>query len=135
TPNNVFGANWKGVLGSKVLAEAAYSQRHFSFLNAGGTSTIQNDSPIFTLTQNGGNYEYNAPYFDATDPEDRNNRQLTANLSYSLTKAGRHDCKGGWEVYRSSRTGGNSQAATSYVFVSDFVEDAAGNPAFDANNR
>jgi hypothetical protein len=135
TPNNVFGANWRGVLGAKVFAEAAYSQRHFSFLNAGGTSTTMADSPIFTLTQNGGNWEYNAPYFDATDPEDRNNRQLTANLSYSLTKAGRHDFKGGWEWYRSSRTGGNSQSATSYVFVSDFVEDASGNPVFDANHR
>ena len=135
TPNNVFGANWRGVLGSKLFAEAAYSQRHFSFLDAGGSSTIQNDSPIFTLTQNGGGWEYNAPYFDATDPEDRNNRQLTANLSYSLAKAGRHDFKGGWEWYRSQRTGGNSQSATSYVFVSDFVADAAGNPVFDANNR
>ena len=135
TPNNVFGANWRGVLGSKVLAEAAYSQRHFSFLNAGGSSTVMADSPIFTLTQNGGNWEYNAPYFDATDPEDRNNRQLTANISYTANKAGRHDLKGGWEWYRSSRTGGNSQAATNFVFVSDFVEAADGSPAFDANNR
>ncbi len=135
TPNNVFGANWRGVLGSKILAEAAYSQRHFSFLNAGGSSTVMSDSPIFTLTQNGGNWEYNAPYFDATDPEDRNNRQLTANLSYSANKAGRHDLKGGWEWYRSSRTGGNSQAATNYVFVSDFVEASGGSPAFDANGR
>ena len=86
------------------------------------------DSPIFTLTQNGGGYEYNAPYFDATDPEDRNNRQLTANLSYSVNKAGRHDFKGGWEWYRSPRTGGNSQSATSYVFVSDFVEAPAAAP-------
>lgn len=135
TPNNVFGANWRGVLGSKLFAEAAYSQRHFSFLNAGGTSTALADSPIFTLTQNDGGWEYNAPYFDSTDPEDRNNRQLTANLSYSLTKAGRHDFKGGWEWYRSTRTGGNSQSATSYVFVSDFVADDAGNPLFDAGNR
>ncbi len=135
TPNNVFGANWRGVLGSKLFAEAAYSQRHFSFLNAGGSSTTMNDSPIFTLTQNSGGWEYNAPYFDATDPEDRNNRQLTANLAYSLTKAGRHDLKAGWEWYRSARTGGNSQSATSFVFVSDFVEDASGNPVFDANSR
>ncbi len=135
TPNNVFGANWRGVLGSKWFAEAAYSQRHFSFLNAGGSSTILNDSPIFTLTQNDGGWEYNAPYFDSTDPEDRNNRQLTANLSYTVTKAGRHDFKGGWEWYQSQRTGGNSQSATSYVFVSDFVTDAAGNPVYDANNR
>src|SRR5215471_9453657 len=90
TPNNVFGANWRGVLGSKLFAEAAYSQRHFAFLNAGGTSTAMNDSPIFTRTQNGGGWTYNAPYFDSTDPEDRNNRQLTANLSYTVTKAGRH---------------------------------------------
>lgn len=135
TPNDVFGANWRGVLGSKMFAEAAYSQRHFSFLDAGGSSTALIDSPIFTLTQNSGNWEYNAPYFDATDPEDRNNRQLTANLSYSLAKAGRHDLKAGWEWYRSARTGGNSQSATSYVFVSDFVEDASGNPVFDASDR
>ena len=135
TPNTVFGANWHGLLGSKLLGEAAYSQRHFSFLNAGGTSTVLNDSPIFTLTQNDGNWEYNAPYFDATDPEDRNNRQLTANLAYTVSKAGRHDLKGGWEWYRSTRTGGNSQSATSYVFVADFLADAGGNPVFDPNNR
>src|SRR5215471_12284677 len=135
TPNNVFGANWRGVLGSKLFAEAAYSQRHFEFLNAGGTSTVMNDSPIFTLTQNGGNWTYNAPYFDSSDPEDRNNRQLTANLSYTVTKAGRHDFKAGWEWYRSQRTGGNSQSATSYVFVADFLPDASGNPVYDANGR
>lgn len=135
TPNNVFGANWHGLLGSKFLAEVAYSQRHFAFLNAGGTSTALDDSPIFTLTQNGGNWEYNAPYFDASDPENRNNRQLTGNLSYSVTKAGRHDLKGGWEWYRSTRTGGNSQSATSYVFVSDFAADANGDPLLDSNSR
>jgi hypothetical protein len=135
TPNDVFGANWRGLLGSKVFAEAAYSQRHFSFLDAGGSSTVMADSPIFTLTQNGGAWAYNAPYFDATDPEDRNNRQLTASLSYSLEKAGRHDFKGGWEWYRSSRTGGNSQSATSFVFAADFVEAADGTPVFDANSR
>jgi carboxypeptidase family protein len=135
TPNSVFGANWRGVINSKLFAEAAYSQRHFAFLNAGGTSTVMNDSPIFTLTQDGGGWTYNAPYFDSSDPEDRNNRQLTASLSYTLNKAGRHDFKGGWEWYRSQRTGGNSQSATSYVFVSDFVADANGNPVFDANNR
>jgi hypothetical protein len=135
TPNNIFGANWRGVLRSNLFAEAGYSQRHFSFLNAGGTSTAMVDSPYFTLTQNGGGWEYNAPYFDATDPEDRNNRQLTANLSYSVSKAGRHDFKGGWEWYRSQRTGGNSQSATGYVFAADFVEDASGNPVFDANSN
>jgi hypothetical protein len=52
-----------------------------------------------------------------------------------VSKAGRHDFKGGWEWYRSQRTGGNSQSATGYVFAADFVEDADGNPVFDANNN
>jgi hypothetical protein len=93
------------------------------------------DSPFFTYSLGGGAWEYNAPYFDATDPEDRNNRQVTANVSRSVTKAGRHDFKGGWEWYRSQRTGGNSQSATSYVFNTDFVTDATGNPVFDSNNH
>jgi len=132
-PNTMFGANWRGVLRSSLFAEAAYSQRHFSFQKMGGTSTAMADSPFFTMTQGGGNYLYNAPYFDANDPEDRNNRQFTANLSYSASKAGRHDFKGGWEWFRSTRTGGNSQSATSYVFAADYVEDASGNPVFDSN--
>jgi hypothetical protein len=136
TPNNIFGANWRGVLSSSVFAEAAYSQRHFAFINAGGTSTAMVDSPYFTLTQNSGGWAYNAPYFDATDPEDRNNRQFTANLSYSTSKAGRHDFKGGWEWYRSTRTGGNSQSATGYVYYADFLTDpVTGDPVFDANHH
>ena len=43
----------------------------------------------------GGATAYNAPYFDATDPENRNNRQITGSLSYSFQRAGQHDVKGG----------------------------------------
>lgn len=135
TPNSTFVTTWQGVLSSNLFADARYSQRRFRFVNAGGTSTAMVDSPYFTLNQNGGNWAYNAPYFDATDPEDRNNRQLTANLAYSMAKAGHHDFKGGWEWYRSSRTGGNSQSATGYVYVADFVENASGNPVLDANGK
>src|SRR4029077_15964773 len=40
--------------------------------------------------------------------------------------------KGGGEYYRSTRTGGNSQSATNYVFQSDYVQ-AGGNPVYDAS--
>src|SRR4029077_15580466 len=71
---------------------------------------------------------------DASDPEQRNNRQLTGNLTYYLTKAGHHDFKGGYEFFRSQRTGGNSQSPTSYVFNSDYL--AANNqPVLDAAGR
>jgi hypothetical protein len=135
TPNNMFGASWRGVLRSNMFAEAQFSQRHFSFLNAGGTSTDIHDSPFFSRILGGGGYEYNAPYFDATDPEDRNNRQFSASLSSTFEGAGRHDVKGGWEWYRSTRTGGNSQSATSLVFETDYVTASpdTDEPLYDAN--
>jgi hypothetical protein len=80
---------------------------------------------------------YNGPYFDATDPEDRNNWQTAGSLSYFLAspRAGSHDIKGGFEVFQSQRTGGNSQSSTSYVFDADYATDASGAPIYDANNR
>ncbi len=134
TPNYTVGANWRGILGPNLLAEVGFSQRHFEFLNAGGTSTAMVDSPYLTLSLGNGGWAYNAPYFDASDPENRNNRQVTGNLSYSLQKAGRHDLKAGYEWFRSQRTGGNSQSATNYVYYSDFVTTPDGGPVYDANN-
>jgi hypothetical protein len=130
-PNYTVGASWRGVLRSDLFAEAQFSTRKFAFQGAGGTSKDMIDSPIWSLTQ--GAYLYNAPYFDANDPENRNNYQVTGNLSYSVSKAGRHDFKGGFEWFRTQRTGGNSQSATGYVYDADLLTDAAGLPVYDSN--
>ncbi len=129
-PNYTVGANWRGVLRSDLFAEAQFSTRRFAFQGAGGTSTAMIDSPIWSLTDP---YLSTAPYFDANDPENRNNFQITGNLAYSVTKAGRHDFKGGYEWLRSQRTGGNSQSATGYVYDADMVTNDAGLPVFDSN--
>lgn len=134
-PNNRFVANWRGVLGSRFYATAQYSEKEFGFRNSGGTSTDIFDSPFITLTQQLGHY--NAPYFDSTDPEDRNNQQVAGSLSYFATtdRLGSHDIKTGFERFRSRRTGGNSQSATNFVFDADYLTNAAGEPVFDASNR
>jgi hypothetical protein len=76
---------------------------------------------------------FNAPYFDASDPEQRNNRQLTGSLTSHWDKAGSHETKGGYEWFRSQRSGGGSQSSTSYVFDSDFALGANGKPLLDPN--
>ena len=70
---------------------------------------------------------YHAPFFDATDPEDRNNRQLTGNLSHLLSteRFGSHELKGGAEYFVNTGIGGNSQSSTGYVFITDYVVQAA----------
>jgi outer membrane receptor for ferrienterochelin and colicin len=132
-PADLFSASYHGVLKSNLFVEAQYSRKTFSFVNLGGSSKDIVDSPYLSETQ--GFYAYNAPYFDASDPEDRNNQQFTAALSYYLTTSGfgKHDLKVGYEHYTSTRTGGNSQSSTDYVFYTDFLEDPNGKPVFDSN--
>ena len=73
---------------------------------------------------------YHAPYFDATDPEDRDNRDIAGSLSYYLSagKLGTHDLKAGFDIYTSIHTGGNSQSPTNFVYYADYKTDASREP-------
>ena len=141
TVNQLWVATWNGALSRRLFATFQWSDKDFGFRNAGGTSTILQDSPITSRGWAGSgatvNRHYNAPFFSALDPEDRNNRQFTGSVSYYVTHPtfGRHDFKVGGEHFHSWRTGGNSQSATDYVIQTDYlvsgglpVVDSAGHP-------
>ncbi|MBF8299654.1 MAG: hypothetical protein HW394_24 [Acidobacteria bacterium] len=138
-PNHLFAVNYTGVVASTALATLQYSHKKQARRNNGGHSTNILDSPF--LTQGAtpgvpGFLFYHAPYFDATDPEDRNNRQVTGSLSYLLSagRFGSHDLKGGAEYFVSTGIGGNSQSPTGYVFVTDYLVQG-GRPVVDAGGR
>ena len=135
TPNRMVGASYQGVIGSRFFATVQYSQKWYGVRDQGGTATAVVDSPF--LTRTGTQYQYNAPYFDSSDPEDRDNRQIAGSLAYFLSssKAGSHDLKAGAERFTSTRVGGNSQSSTGYVFRADYLKNADGTPALDANGR
>ena len=139
TPNRLLGAAWRGVVGSRTFAAAQYSQKSWKLQNAGGSSTAILDSPFMTRGTLGvpAGLLYNAPYFDSSDPEQRNNRQFTASLSHlmSSSRLGTHEVKGGFEHFVSTRVGGNSQTSTGYVFQTDYKLDASNRPALDAEGR
>jgi hypothetical protein len=137
-PNSLFVTSYNGVLAQGFLTTLQYSQKKFKFDGLGGTSTAITDSPLRTrgLTPGSGiglNWLYGAPFFSALDPEERNNRQVTGSLSYTLSSkgSGTHDLRGGVEWYRSTRTGGNSQTSTGYVFLTDY-RSAGGAPVYDS---
>jgi outer membrane receptor for ferrienterochelin and colicin len=125
-------ANYRGVLRSQSVVELQYSQRKWRVENSGGSSTSLIDSPFLSVTQCA--CLYNAPYFDSTDPESRNNFQLTGSVTNFWNHHGRHEVKAGYEFFRSQRAGGGSQSSTTYVFNSDFLT-GAGGPILDANGR
>jgi hypothetical protein len=134
TPNDLFVMNYNGALRSNLFAEVQFSQKKFRFEDFGGTSKDILQSPFIAQSVLA---HYNAPYFDATDPEDRNNRQLAASLSYFLSTRdlGKHDIKVGFENFRSTRTGGNSQSSTDWVFYTDYLTDDSGKPVRDSGGH
>jgi Carboxypeptidase regulatory-like domain len=138
-PNDLFVGSYNGVLKSNLFLEAQYSQQKFEFAKGGGSSSDIFDSPLFTVGISApGGQQYNAPYFAwDVDPETRKNRQLSASLSYFLTTSGlgKHDLKGGFENYRTTGIGGNSQSSTNYVYYADYKTNAAGDPVFDSQGR
>jgi outer membrane receptor protein involved in Fe transport len=138
--NKLWVVNYNGVLSNKVFANLQWSKKDFGFIGGGGTSTAIADSPFITRGLIGGvpnNRHYNAPYFDAADPEDRNNKQYAGSLSYFLTNrgTGRHDLKAGFEHFTSFRNGGNSQSSTGYVFRTDYLLGADGKPAIGSDGE
>ncbi|MGH9253617.1 MAG: TonB-dependent receptor [Vicinamibacterales bacterium] len=138
-PNHLLGVNYNGVFASSALATLQYSHKKDGRRNNGGRSADIRDSPFVTAGATPGVpgfLFYHAPFFDATDPEDRNNRQLTGTLSYLLSsdRLGSHDLKGGAEYFVNTGIGGNSQSPTGYVFNTDYVVQG-GRPVFDASGR
>ena len=51
TPQKIGVFNWNGVLSPRLFATAQYSRKHFGFRNAGGTSTVLQDSPMRSRRQ------------------------------------------------------------------------------------
>lgn len=139
-PNRLFALNYHGNVTPSLFVDAQYSSKEQGFRHNGGTSANLQDSPFRTLGATPGvpgGLFYNAPYLDATDPENRDNRQFTGSLAYLIAteRYGTHEIKGGAEHFVSTGVGGNSQSSTGYVFVTDYltsngsiVRDAAGSP-------
>jgi hypothetical protein len=87
-PNDLFVASYNGVLTPKLLATFQVSQKQFGFRGSGGFETDIHASPFITqgvLADVPDTLHYNGNYFDATDPEDRDNFQYAGSLAYFLT--------------------------------------------------
>ncbi|MBN2371089.1 MAG: TonB-dependent receptor [Vicinamibacteria bacterium] len=133
-PLSLFVVSYHGALRNNVFTDWQYSQKTEGFRNSGGSDTnIRTGSPFIGLDPQ---VHYGPPYFDATDPEDRDNKQLAGSLSYFLSteKLGNHDFKLGFERYQGILRGGNSQSPTNYVFWTQPAMNEAGEYLFTADD-
>jgi hypothetical protein len=131
TPNRYFHGSYRGIIGTSRLLEAQVSGRRNELIGGGTGLDLVTDSPFVAP---GFSAIYNAPYFDGADAEQRNNRQIAGSVTEFWNRGGSHETKGGYEWYRSQRTGGGAQSPTQYVFETDFLT-AGGAPVLDATGR
>ena len=102
-PNDLWVVTYRAAVTSQLFAEFQVSRKRLAIEGVGGTLTDIRESPFLGLTQttaNGLPHHYNGPYFDAQDPEERNNRQITGNATYYLSTRGlgTHSLKGGFDL-------------------------------------
>ena len=144
-PSELKVARYSGVLTEQLFGELQYSEKSFTFDYSHGAGASREFGPTPEFIDNSpfssflSNYtgHYNAPYFDGTDPEDRNNEQISASLSAFLDTAsiGSHDLKVGYEDFSSFNIGGNSQSPTDWIIGAAPLTDANGDLVIDANNK
>ena len=135
-PSKLYVGTYHGVLTPSLFVTLQYSEKKTNFNGFGGTSTNIQDSPFLSYFATPF-VHFGQPYFDATDPEVRNNKQWAGSVSYYLTSAklGSHDLKIGGEIFSDIHAGGNSQSPTNFVFYSDYLTDASGNPVYDSTHH
>jgi outer membrane receptor protein involved in Fe transport len=138
-PNTGWVVGYQGSFTNNLFGELRYSEKEFTFLGPGNTSRDIEDSVFWSVGIADGtlaNRQFHAPYFDATDPEDRNNEQLYGALSWFLSSEsmGSHDIKVGAEEFTVIRTGGNGQSSTGFTFFADYKVSGT-TPLFDSNGE
>ncbi|MEM6796155.1 MAG: TonB-dependent receptor, partial [Acidobacteriota bacterium] len=112
-PSDLGVLRYSGILSSSLFLELQGSEKTFRFQNSHGIGADQTpgtpsfiaNTPFFDDFGNFGGH-YNAPYFDGSDPENRDNEQIRADLSYFVDtqSLGSHDLKIGFEDFSSFRT-------------------------------
>ncbi len=136
-PQEIFTANYNGVLTSNLFVEGLYSRRKFTFENAGSLYT---DLIKGTLMRDRahGNARYNAPTFcGVCDPESRDNKDFLVKGTYFLSTGnlGSHNIVLGYDHFAGSRKANNYQSGSNYrLFTTNtIIQNGDIFPVIDSN--
>ncbi len=123
-PQDLWVANYNGVLTESLFLEGQYSQRHFTFENDGSQYTDLVQGTVLSSASPFG--FYNSPIFCAACPgsaEKRDNTEYFGKLNYFLsTKSlGSHNMVLGFDNYTGSRQSNNYQSGSGYFINGNSV--------------
>jgi outer membrane receptor protein involved in Fe transport len=118
TPQELYAANYSGVLSSNFFVEGQYSQRKFTFQNSGSrfTDLIQGTLLVDSVTGN----RWNSPTFcGVCRDEGRDNKNWLAKASWFLSTGslGSHDISAGYDTFSDIRTADNHQSGSDFRII------------------
>ncbi|HXA16754.1 MAG TPA: carboxypeptidase regulatory-like domain-containing protein [Thermoanaerobaculia bacterium] len=114
-PNKLATAQYNGVLASNLLLTANYSNKKFSFVNAGAKSTDIIDGTLMVDNPSGRRY-WSPTFCGVCGPEERNNYDWTGKASYFMpTKSmGSHNLVAGVDRFSETRLVNNHQSGSDF---------------------
>jgi outer membrane receptor protein involved in Fe transport len=116
TPQDLWSVNYTGTFTDNLLLTAQYSERTFSFIGSGATSRDLIEGTLL-LDRSRSSARYHAPTFcGVCRPEDRNNKNALAKLSYFLSTGsmGSHDLVAGYDTFDDIRAADNHQSGSDW---------------------
>jgi outer membrane receptor for ferrienterochelin and colicin len=115
-PQELFAANYNGVLTDKLFVEAQYSKRDYTFKDYGATTKdLYDGTAMLDWTQTA---SYNSPTFcGICDYEYRNNENYFVKATYFLSteKMGSHNIVFGYDDYTGMMKSNNYQSGSNYT--------------------
>jgi outer membrane receptor protein involved in Fe transport len=122
-PNELRTVNYSGVITSNLLAEVAWSQKTFAFINSGGRFTDRIAGTWIGDSVTGG--RMNAPVFcGVCTPEERNSDSVGGKGTYYLSthSMGNHALAFGGDRFHETRIVNNHQSGSDYTVTARVID-------------
>jgi carboxypeptidase family protein/TonB-dependent receptor-like protein len=128
TPQELWSVNYTGSLTDNLLLTGQYSQRQFSFIGSGATSTDIIGGTLLIDRRTGARY-HSPTFCGVCVPEERDNTNALAKVSYFLSTGGlgTHDLVGGYDTFDDIRKADNHQSGSDWRILGTGVNIAGTN--------
>jgi hypothetical protein len=116
TPQKLWSVNYTGTLADNLLLSAQYSEREFTFIGSGATSTDLIEGTLI-LDRSRSNARYHSATFcGVCRPEERDNTNALVKASYFLSSEalGSHDLVAGYDTFEDIRAADNHQSGSDW---------------------
>jgi outer membrane receptor for ferrienterochelin and colicin len=128
-PQDLFTANYNGILSNAVMVEARVSSRHFSFIGSGAPTTDLIEGTLLLDRQRGNTRFWSPTFCGICDPEKRDNTDIFAKGTYFLSTkgGGSHNMVFGYDLFNDKRFANNHQSGSDYrIFATTSIIGADG---------